>query len=270
MTDDELIARLHDSYDLLPRETVDEIVKRPELVPRLREIVETEPAWDAEEPGGWAPVHATLLLAAMKPEGSLELMVRAMHFAEKHGVRPVLVEMPAILASFGPGAVPALRRIALDESHLRYVRTLANDGLTAIALQDDTARDTVAAHLRSIVNDDDVEREVREDAAISLLNFAEEEDRDALVELVGDIFDEETIDQAIRGTPPWLPEAPRTPLSFYDDEDAERSLRFVEGLDEVRVVDDEYGDELADDDEDEEGTDEEPAPEEDADPDEEE
>src|SRR5437762_720795 len=85
--DDALLERLLTQEDRVSRETVHEILRRGErLASRLVSWVDDLPLWKDDGPRGWAVVHATFLLAAMKPPGAFDVLLRALHRAHEHQI----------------------------------------------------------------------------------------------------------------------------------------------------------------------------------------
>ena len=193
------------------------LLARPDLAPRLAELIEDDDLWSDEEPRAWAAVHATLLLASLKPAGSLAKLLEALRKADEHEIGPIVNEMPTLLASFGPAAASALLAVADDPEEEFLVRSVVCDALTLIAVKDASLQVEVARHLRAIASDDDEDLDLRENAAISLLNFPERSDRALLVDLLGEVFDRETINLAIAGEPAFTLDTQRSLRAFYDD-----------------------------------------------------
>ena len=231
---DDPLAALH-AGPRLPAATARDLAARPDLAPRLDALLRDDAAWDADD---WAVVHATLLLAAMKPPGLLESLVHALDAAERHGIQPLLEEFPHLFATLGRDAIPRLAALSLDSTVALYVRTAANDGLTRIALNDAAARPEVASHLRSVLADDGLELDnegliVQEEAAMNLLFFAEARDRKRLEQHLAELLDEDQLDEAVAGVPPWTADPARSPLDFYDRDDLESlDLHFVEEVED--------------------------------------
>ncbi len=195
----------------------DAVLARPDLAARLVELVEDEDLWSDDEPRAWGAVHATLLIASMKPPGALAILLEALRKADINEIAPVVNEMPTLLASFGPAAAPALLAVADDPGEEFLVRNGACDALTLMAVQDASLRPEVARHLRAIASDDDEELDLRENAAISLMNFPERTDRALLVDLLSEIFDRESINLAIAGEPAFTLDTRRSLRAFYDE-----------------------------------------------------
>jgi hypothetical protein len=241
-----LLDALFSSGPHLGRETIDAILARPDLAPGLKAILQDPESWDAAEPDGWAPVHAVLLLGSMKPPGAFEILVRALDLAEQHGVGPIINEAAGLLASFGLNHLPALRAAASDHSRSPIVRSAALDALTLLAMRHDEIATDTAEHFRRIAGDREDAVEVRENAAVELMNFAERRDRTVIKDLLGEVFDAETIDLAIKGETPWTIDTDRSILAFYDEPAPD--LRFdpddEELDDDVFEDDDELPDDL--------------------------
>lgn len=210
LSDDAMIDLLSTQEDRLSRAAVDEILRRPHLAPRLVALVDEEELWSTHDPSNWAPVHATFLLAALKPPGGLDAVLRALERSAQQEETALMDVADSLLAAFGPGSVPAL--IAAFEHAGPYPRIWINDALAHLAQAHLETRDLVRAHLRRVALGGG-DPETAACAAQSFAAFATEDDREALSILVDrHLIDEEDLDAGLALPPPldWL--------RFYDPE----------------------------------------------------
>ncbi|HEX7896800.1 MAG TPA: SEC-C metal-binding domain-containing protein [Planctomycetota bacterium] len=212
----DVLRPLFTAEDRLTRDQVDEILRHgPALVPELVRLLEDEDAWEAEFPAGWAVVHAAYLLAALRPPGSLEVLVEAVDRAADYDEDWISEPAPFLLAAYGPSAVPLLRDVATDRDRAPAVRGAANEALSLIGRTHPEALDA----LRVSVDDRACDQDVRAFAALALLDFALPADR-ARIEAAADedILTKEQIEETYQEGPPELP-APYDWMSFYSPDE---------------------------------------------------
>ena len=119
---------------------VTEIVKREDAVFWLRKLVQDGRHWRDEGPGsGWSPVHAIHILAIMKGDTALELLLDVLrYYGEDLG--DLLTEaVPSLLYSFGVKSIDRQMLFANDETLEAFVRGTAMSSLTAL-MRDDPSR----------------------------------------------------------------------------------------------------------------------------------
>jgi hypothetical protein len=220
-TDDALLDLLFSAGDQVPRDAIDEIVRRgARLVPRLAALIDDEDLWITDEAARWAPIHATFILAAMKAPGALDVVLRALELAVDFD-EPFLIDTAdSMLASFGPHAVPAL--IAAYPDAGSYPKLWINDALTHIATAHSATRDAVREHLLRVAMKDP-DPEICACAAWDLLPFATAADRPTLEILVDRrLIEKVEMENALAGRA----ESPLSPpldwLRFYSPEEIAR------------------------------------------------
>src|SRR5688572_29662936 len=152
LSDDAMIDLLSTEEDRLSRAAVDEILRRPRLAPRLIALIDEEELWTAHDPSSWAPVRAAFLVAAMKPPGGLEAVLRALERSATNEETFLMDVADSLLAAFGPESVPAL--IAAFEHAGSYPRIWINDALAHLAVAHPATRDAVRVHLRRVALED--------------------------------------------------------------------------------------------------------------------
>jgi hypothetical protein len=218
--DDALIERLFSEEDRLPREEVNRILLQGErLAPRLVEILETEALWADEGPRGWAPVHATFLLASMKPPGAFDLVVRALERAEENGVEVLLDLAPSLLAGLAGPALEPLRSLLLDRTRPRGVREDAAWALLAAGQSRPELRDPAASVLRAAAANPGETQDIRLACASALLELGNPEDRALLLSFEeNEFFDAEYVNEVFTAGRPAPPYPIEDWLDFYDPE----------------------------------------------------
>jgi hypothetical protein len=231
LSDDAMIDLLSTEEDRLSRAAVDEILKRPRLAPRLVALIDEEELWTAHDPSTWAPIHATFLLAAMRPPGALDAVLRALERSAAHEETFLMDVADSMLAAFGPESVPSL--IAGFEHAGSYPRIWINDALARIAVAHPERRDAVRAHLRRVALEER-RKEVASCAGQNLIALGGL-DRDTLSVLVDRGLVDEDDEYSLPPTLDWL--------RFYDaDAIAERQEEEpAEDLDDVLPSDPSLG-----------------------------
>lgn len=223
MTDDELIERLSKDSDRLPRETVDEILRRGEsLAPRLAGMIQDEAKWMEVSPHLCPALHATFLLAALKPPGALDTILRAVEHAEHYECEDVLDAAPSILASFSGEGLEPLPSLLRDRRKSETVRENAGLALLGLAQTRPALREAVGAELRAVAGDPSEAEDFRAWNAGLLLDLADPRDRALLLSFAeNEHFDRPYVEEVYdEGSP-----AQTVPmgdwLRFYDSPDPE-------------------------------------------------
>ncbi len=220
LTDDDLVALLFSEADALPRAAVDEFLKRgAAIAPRLAAIIDDKAAWGAADPRGWAVVHATYILAAMKLPGTVDTLLRAMERADEHDVEPIWMEDVALTAYGGVASLPDLLRAAADRSRKAGPRKSAMEAAGLLGLLHPAVEPQVTGLLRGVIDNVAEKPDVRTFAGIVLLDFARPEDRKRILSVaVDEDYTEDDVEEQyekgrLEAGPPddsWL--------SFYDPE----------------------------------------------------
>jgi hypothetical protein len=200
---DDALRPLRSAGRGLTREQVDGLLARgPAIVPGLREIVADDVLWADQGPEGWAVVHAWLLLAALRPPDSLDLLVRSLEKAYEHEVDGVADHAPLLLSGFGPSALPVLAAAAADPARPLQVRLDLLIAIAWTARRHPELRDAGADLLRKHASDPKAEPEFKRMAAANLLDFARPADRAFLTKAAdGEFFDEDAVEAVYRDGP---------------------------------------------------------------------
>jgi hypothetical protein len=181
-TDDRLFDLLLTAGDTLPREAVDEFVRRGDrVIEPLAAICRDPRAWqEFEEPLLWRPLHATFILGAIGGPAAVPGLVAALrHSAEEHD--RVAEMIPSILGAAGPAALPPLLALARDRAAEWSERFEAILSIAALAARHPAMRDAVLDELRAIAEDPTQRDDIRGDAANALLDFIRPKDREFLL-----------------------------------------------------------------------------------------
>ena len=229
LTDQDLIDLLFSEEDRLPRAAVDEILRRgAPMAERLFRILDADESWDADLPRWWAVVHAVFLVAALKPPGALEVLLRAVEKADGLDVDWIADDARFLLGSFGPPAIPVLKPLAEEESGDPWFRILINEAMGWIAQQHPEVRDEVLPVLRGIASDPSAEANLRAFAGAQLLDFLLPEDRELILSVADEeIFARQDVEEEYSGKIPVRPRQAHDWMEFYDPARiAERQARW--------------------------------------------
>ncbi|GAB6061848.1 SEC-C domain-containing protein [Deferrisoma palaeochoriense] len=154
LTDDELVELLYTAGDRLPREAVEEFLRRGDrMLPRLAEIVSDKRAWTQQLPEWWAVVHATYILGAMETGDALVPLLTALRWADAFDCDWVTEDLPSIFGRIGDVAHVPLMRIVADVTAGPGARSVALASAVAAAIghrrRTREVTETAAAILRS-------------------------------------------------------------------------------------------------------------------------
>src|SRR5689334_15836543 len=128
LSDDDLLQQLATEEDQLPRAVVDEVLRRGErLAPALLRLVDDRTAWEQPVPACFAPLHATVLLAALKPPGVVEPLLRAVRTAIELDELFITDHADLLLAACGDAALDRLIAAARDAAQPFELRLSVNE-----------------------------------------------------------------------------------------------------------------------------------------------
>src|SRR6516162_1079250 len=166
LSDDELLKQLAAEEDQLPRAIVDEILRRgTRLTPALLELLDDRPGWERPAPACFAPIHATLILAALQPPGVVEPLLRAVRTAVEIEEVFVTDHADLILAACGEGALGRLIAVGLDAAEPFELRLSVHEAVARIGLTQASARARAREHLRAVAQNREEDDELRNLAA---------------------------------------------------------------------------------------------------------
>jgi hypothetical protein len=182
LDDDELTDLLYTEEDRLPREVVDEFIRRREsMVKPLSDIVSEQDNWTRDIPEWWATVHAAFILGAIGGKEVVIPLLRGARWAVAYGCDWVTERLPSIFGKVGVVAIDDLKKVAKDMTSDWYTRAIAVEGLAAITIcYPDTERD-ILQFIHAILVDNGEDRVVRQTAGGVLIDFLKSEYKDDLL-----------------------------------------------------------------------------------------
>ncbi|MCE5264943.1 MAG: SEC-C domain-containing protein [Deltaproteobacteria bacterium] len=96
--------------DLLETDYVDEVKRRREtILPMLRKIATDEKNYRMKSGRGWGIIHAVYLLGILGDPGSIDALLAASEFSNKHDIDWLWDALPECYLRIGPAAIPALK-----------------------------------------------------------------------------------------------------------------------------------------------------------------
>ena len=140
MSTRELVELMVELGPYVGRYLATEIANRDDAVFWLRRLVQDGRHWRDEGPGGgWSPVHAIHILAIMKGDSAMNLLLDVLrYYGEDLG--DLLTEVvPSLLYSFGPKSIDRQMLFVSDETLEAFVRGAGISSLTAL-MRDDPSR----------------------------------------------------------------------------------------------------------------------------------
>jgi hypothetical protein len=171
LTDDQLLEYLRTQEDRLPREIVDEFVRRGEkMIAPLTGICRDERAWKQTDALYWTPVHATFILGAIGDERAVKGLLASLRWSARYGVDWVYRALPSILGVVGRPAMGALMARGRDSEAAEIDRTLALHCLGGIAARHPIQQGEILDFLKVVVEEGE-EEWIRNVAASILLKF---------------------------------------------------------------------------------------------------
>ena len=229
---DKLVNLLFTEEDRLPRQAVVEFIRRGErMIEPLSKIVLEESNWTKERPEFWTPIHAVFILGAIGTQETIAPLITAIKWSEKYNVDWVFEVFPSIFGKIGMPALESLRQFVQDKEQDWYVRTIALQGLAAVAVYNPEAENDIIFFIHSIFTNKEENIDVRVGVANVLLDFKRDEFKESLLAFCQEerrfrekepfpivAFDEEDVERIFSTNGKHIALYTRDWLSFYDEE----------------------------------------------------
>ncbi|MFO0794416.1 MAG: DUF1186 domain-containing protein [Candidatus Brocadiaceae bacterium] len=236
LDDDKLVKLLFTEEDRLPRQAVDEFLRRDKrIIKPLSNIVLEEINWTKDRPEFWAPIHAVFILGAIGAQDAVLPLIAAIKWSEKYNVDWVFETFPAIFGKIGLPALESLRQFVQDKEQNWYIRTIALQGLAAITLKNPEVADDIFSYIHSLAINKEEDMDFRIQAANILLDFVRSEYKESLLTFCHEerrfrekdpflfvSFDEEDVERIFSCDKKHINLYNRDWLSFYDEEHIRR------------------------------------------------
>ncbi len=232
LDNDTLVNLLFTEEDRLPRQAVDEFVRRGErMIEPLSKIVVEETNWTKDRPEFWAPIHAVFILGAIGAQEAIAPLVTAAKWSDKYDVDWVLEAFPAIFGKIGTPALEQLRQCAQDKELRWFVRAIVLSGLASVTLKNPEVADDVFSFINSFFTNVQEDMDFRIQAANILLDFVLSEYKKSLLAFCAEerrysetdpfpmvSYDEEDVETAFSENKKHIDYYTRNWLSFYDED----------------------------------------------------
>lgn len=234
LADADLLNLLATEEDRLPRAVVEEILRRGEdLADALARLCMDPEAWKAEGPAGWAPVHAAVLLGALRLPRTLPALLAALREAARRRIPWLLEALPRAFGELGRPAAAPLKILALDRAASEAERALALRALGAVAARTPIEQGEILDFFRALADDDGQPDGLRARAAAELLRFRRPGDRTVLLAAAHRqawaqepaLFTPAEVEAAYRAPAPALEAGPDDLLAPYRPEALETRAR---------------------------------------------
>ncbi len=182
LDDEKLVNLLFTEEDRLPRQAVDEFIRRGNsIIEPLSKIMLEESNWDKDAPEFWTPIHAVFILGAIGAQEAVSPLITAIKWSEKYDVDWVFEVFPSIFGKIGIPALESLRQFVQDKEQDWYVRTIALQGLASITLKNPEVADDIFSYINSLYTNLHEDMDFRVQAANTLLDFVRSEYKESLL-----------------------------------------------------------------------------------------
>ena len=243
LSDEELLGALFTDGDRLPREAVDELLRRgSSLLPRLASIVSDSFYWNEPLPRWWAVIHAVYTLGAIGTPETVLPLLKALRYAEACENDWVTEELPSIFGRIGSPAIEGLKKIANDITSGWFARAIALESLAAITILHPGSEQETFRLIHACLCNENEERQLRQSAGHILFDFLRAECEEALITFgraekrrrdenpsYRIAFTDDEVERAFAQGTKSLDSYTRYWLSFYDPEEiADRRKRWEE------------------------------------------
>ncbi|HII02819.1 TPA: DUF1186 domain-containing protein [Methanosarcinaceae archaeon] len=190
---EELIRELVNSELVVDPGLAREISQRPDAVPHLVRIIEDDTSFMEGSPGdGWAPIHASFLLGAIKTPAARDAVFWLLRERDEELRDWITEDFPTILANFGLDAVEDLKKCISDRTLGLYQRSTAIGALSTIAHKHPEIWDSTVRFFRQLLQ----EEEDPELLGFLISDLSEFKDPEAL-EDIKSAFDKGLVDDFI-------------------------------------------------------------------------
>ena len=231
----ELLSKLEVLGDQVPMELVQAILaKESEAVVPLRDVLQDDDYWEAEDNSQWMPLHAVKLLGTLADPRAIPQLVNSLILANEVDNDWIMEDFPTVFGRIGPPAIAPLKDFILankGDNELWWSRSAAADGLIAIVFNHPLEREQILSFFHELLLGED-DTEFLSFAAGSLLDLGDTSSFPVLEKafdrgIIDDsIIDRDDLEQE-RDKPYYLKN--NDLLHFYDPEEvAKRQARWEE------------------------------------------
>ncbi len=234
LSDAELINLMFTGADRLPMEFAREVITRgTRMIAPMAGIIAEPENWERDDAGWCAALHAVFLTGAIGGKEAVKPLIDAISPAAESSNYWITEALPAIFGRVGLCAVDELKIMARNSALDWFPRSIAFEGLGAIALNNPEFEPEALSFLAAIAADKKEAPEGRVWAGQTLLNFGKAEHKELLLELVETVvrnreFDRKNVEEAATGKTCFT-QYKKDWFSFYSPEEvAARQKRWEE------------------------------------------
>ena len=209
------------------------ITRGTRMIAPMAGIIAEPENWERDDAGWCAALHAVFLTGAIGGKEAVKPLIDAISPAAESSNYWITEALPAIFGRVGLCAVDELKIMARNSALDWFPRSIAFEGLGAIALNNPEFEPEALSFLAAIAADKKEAPEGRVWAGQTLLNFGKAEHKELLLELVETVvrnreFDRKNVEEAATGKTCFT-QYKKDWFSFYSPEEvAARQKRWEE------------------------------------------
>lgn len=144
---EELIRGLISLELYVNKKFAQEVAGRKDAVFHLRKLIQDGRYWNETGQGkGWSPIHAIHILALIRNQEALELLLDAIRY-RGYDLDEMLDNVTSLLVAFGEDAIEPLIKFTKDETLEAYTRSTATTSLAILTRNNPTYKNIVMRHL---------------------------------------------------------------------------------------------------------------------------
>lgn len=129
-----------------------EVAKREDAIFHLRKLVQNGYNWSKYiTNAGWAPIHAIFILALIKNQQALDLLLDLVRYKEDDLGDWLTEDVTALFVAFGEPAIDKLKEFATDETLEHFVRSSATTALATLAKKFPAHESDIKTHLVNLL-----------------------------------------------------------------------------------------------------------------------
>ena len=129
-TTKELVDRLARCARYVPKDLVEEVVRRPDAGRLLADLLHTEECWSSDRPSeGWTSIHALQLLSACRDLEGFKILLDVLRTRPDDLSDSLTEDIPSMLTAYGPVILPELEAFVLDKTVDVWPRLVVADAI---------------------------------------------------------------------------------------------------------------------------------------------
>ncbi len=130
---EELIDHLARCARYVPKDLVEEIMRRPDAGRLLADLLRTEECWLSDRSSeGWTSIHALQLLSARRDIEGFKILIDVLRTRPDDLSDSLTEDVPSMLTAYGPAILPELEALVLDGIVDLWPRIVAAETIGAL------------------------------------------------------------------------------------------------------------------------------------------